>query len=79
MINYRNALSAALAHLQSIPAGAVCSMGIRAKDFVENLDEWCAKNEVKYRVEGERLILWKENHEMRDGERKTSANTVTNL
>jgi len=60
MINYRNALSAALAHLQSIPAGPVCSMGVRAKDFVENLAEWCAKNEVKYKIDGDRLSLWRE-------------------
>lgn len=35
-------------------------MGIRAKDFVENLDEWCAKNEVKYKVEDGRLVLWRD-------------------
>lgn len=60
MITYRNALSTALAHLQSIEPGPCVSMGIRAKDFVENLDEWCAKNEVQYKVEDGRLVLWRE-------------------
>lgn len=59
MITYKNALSAALAHLQSMKPGPTISMGIRAKDFVENFGEWCTKNEVKYKIEDGRLILWR--------------------
>ena len=39
-------------------------MGIRAKDFAENLDEWCAKNEVKYKVEDVRWTQYFSNDGM---------------
>lgn len=60
MITISNALTSALAHLLTEEPGHRISMPASCAKTVEDIEEWCEKNGLQFKIEKEKLILWRE-------------------